>query len=103
MKNTITKTELIRVAAVSSTYMKNDEEYSLTQKQVEVALNALIGVVSASLVKGDKVQIAGFGTFEVSERSAREGRNPSTGEPMVIPASRSVKFKPAKSLKDELN
>ena len=103
MKNTMTKTELIRVAAASSTYMKDGEEYSLTQRQVEVALNAMIGVISASLVRGDKVQIAGFGSFEVSERAAREGRNPATGEPMTIKASKSVKFKATKSLKEELN
>ena len=57
----------------------------------------------AELKKGEKIQLVGFGTFEVSERAAREGRNPQTGEAMKIAASKSPKFKAGKALKDALN
>ena len=67
------------------------------------ALKAFIDVVSAELKKGEKVQLVGFGTFEVAERAAREGRNPQTGETMTIAASKNPKFKAGKALKDMVN
>ena len=88
------KTEL--VAAIS-------EKTELTKKDSEKALKALIDVVAEELKKGEKVQLVGFGTFEVSERAAREGRNPQTGEIMKIEASKAPKFKAGKALKDMVN
>lgn len=88
------KTEL--VAAIS-------EKTELTKKDSEKALKALIDVVAEELKKGEKVQLVGFGTFEVAERAAREGRNPQTGETMKIEASKSPKFKAGKALKDMVN
>ena len=75
----------------------------LTKKDSESALNAFIDTVSESLKKGDKVGLVGFGTFEVVERPAREGRNPKTGESMKIAASKAPKFKAGKALKDVVN
>lgn len=72
-------------------------------KDAEAALKAFIDVVSEELKKGEKVQLVGFGTFEVSERAAREGRNPQTGETMEIKASKTPKFKAGKALKDMMN
>ena len=66
-------------------------------------MKAFIDVVSEELVKGGKVQLVGFGTFEVAERAAREGRNPRSGEAMTIPASKMPKFKAGKALKDAVN
>ncbi len=88
------KTEL--VAAVA-------EKAGLTKKDAEAAVKAFTDVVSAQLKKGDKIQLVGFGTFEVSKRAAREGRNPQTGAVMKIPASKAPKFKPGKALKDLVN
>ena len=88
------KTEL--VAAIA-------EQTQLSRKDAEAALKAFIDVVSEELKKGEKVQLVGFGTFEVSERAAREGRNPATGEAMTIKASKSPKFKAGKALKDMVN
>ena len=88
------KTEL--VAAIA-------ENADLTKKDAEAALKAFIDVVGKALKKGDKVQIVGFGTFEVAKRAAREGRNPQTGETMKIKASKSPKFKAGKALKDAVN
>ena len=62
-----------------------------------------VDVVAEELKKGEKIQLVGFGTFEVSERAAREGRNPHTGEPMPIAASKAPKFKAGKALKDMMN
>ena len=75
----------------------------LSRKDAEAALKAFIDVVSEELKKGEKVQLVGFGTFEVSERAAREGRNPQTGETMEIKASKTPKFKAGKALKDMMN
>ena len=75
----------------------------LTKKDVEKVLKSFVDVVSSELKKGGKVQLVGFGTFEVAERAAREGRNPSTGETMKIKASKTPKFKAGKSLKDIVN
>ena len=78
-------------------------ETQLSKKDAEAALKAFIDVVSAELKKGEKVQLVGFGTFEVAERAAREGRNPQTGKTMSIPASKAPKFKAGKALKDSIN
>lgn len=88
------KTELIAAVA---------EKAEISRKDAEKVLKAFTDVVTDELVKGEKVQMVGFGTFEVSERAAREGRNPQTNEPMTIPASKSPKFKPGKALKDMVN
>ena len=69
----------------------------------EKAVKAFTDVVSEELVNGGKIQLVGFGTFEVSERAAREGRNPKSGEVMNIPASKTPKFKAGKALKDMVN
>ncbi len=79
------------------------EKAELSKKDSEKALKALIDVVTEELVKGEKVQLVGFGTFEVSERAAREGRNPQTGATMEIKASKAPKFKAGKALKDIIN
>ena len=79
------------------------EKTQLSKKDADLALKAFIDVVSEEMQKGEKVQLVGFGTFEVSERAAREGRNPKTGETMTISASKSPKFKAGKSLKDLVN
>ena len=79
------------------------EKTQLSKKDADAALKAFIDVVSEELKKGEKIQLVGFGTFEVSERAAREGRNPQTGETMTISASKSPKFKAGKALKDIIN
>ena len=83
------KTELIAAVA---------EKAELSKKDAEKAMKAF-----TELVKGEKIQLVGFGTFEVSERPEREGRNPKTGEAMTIAASRTPKFKAGKALKDQVN
>ncbi len=88
------KTELVSAMA---------EQAEMTKKDAEKALAAFTEVVTKELKNGGKVQLVGFGTFEVSERAAREGRNPQTGETMKIAASKAPKFKPGKALKDEVN
>ena len=88
------KTEL--VAAIA-------EQTELSKKDAEKALKAFTDIVAEELKKGEKVQLVGFGTFEVSERAAREGRNPQTGETMKIEASKAPKFKAGKALKDMVN
>ena len=79
------------------------EKTQLSKKDADLALKAFIDVVSEEMQKGEKVQLVGCGTFEVSERAAREGRNPQTGETMTIAASKSPKFKAGKALKDLVN
>ena len=88
------KTEL--VAAIA-------EKAELSKKDAEKALKAFIEVVTDELKKDEKVQLVGFGTFEVAQRAAREGRNPLTGEKMQIKASKAPKFKAGKALKDAVN
>ena len=88
------KTEL--VAAVA-------EQAGLSKKDAEAAVKAFTDVVAEALKAGDKIQLVGFGTFEVAERAARTGRNPQTGADMEIPASKSPKFKAGKALKDIVN
>ena len=77
------------------------EKSGLSKKQAELALGAFIDSVTEALKEGDKVQLMGFGTFEVKERAARTGRNPSTGEAIEIPASKTPSFKAGKGLRDE--
>ncbi len=79
------------------------EKSELNKKQAEDAVKAFVEVVTEELKNGGKVQLVGFGTFETSERAAREGRNPSTGEKMTIAASTAPKFKPGQALKDAVN
>jgi DNA-binding protein HU-beta len=79
------------------------EKTELSKKDAEAALKAFTDVVAEELKKGDKIQLVGFGTFEVSERAARTGRNPQTGKEMTIPASKAPKFKAGKALKDAIN
>ena len=74
-----------------------------TKKSAEASLNAFVDVVTESLVKGDKVQLVGFGSFEVRKRAARKGRNPQTKEEIKIPASKAPVFKAGKALKDLVN
>ena len=85
------KTELIAIAAENS---------GLSKKDAERVLNAAIDAITASLVKGEKVQISGFGSFETKDREARMGRNPHTKESIEIPATRVPGFKASKALKD---
>ena len=77
------------------------EKSGLSKKQAELALGAFIDAVTEALKEGDKVQLMGFGTFEVKERAARTGRNPSPGEAIEIPASKTPTFKAGKGLRDE--
>ena len=88
------KTEL--VAAIA-------EKTELSKKDAEKALKAFTDVVADELAKGEKIQLVGFGTFEVADRPEREGRNPKTGETMKIAASKAPKFKAGKALKDVVN
>ena len=88
------KTELIAAVA---------EKAEISKKDAEKAVKAFTDAVAEELAKGGKVQLVGFGNFEVSERPAREGRNPRTGETMTIAPSKTPKFKPGKALKDEIN
>ena len=87
------KTDLIAVAAESA---------GLTKKDTERVLNAALDAITASLIRGEKVQLSGFGTFEAKEREARVGRNPHTKETISIPATRVPTFKASKALKDNV-
>ena len=79
------------------------EKTELSKKDAEAALKAFTDVVAEELKKCEKIQLVGFGTFEVSERAERTGRNPQSGKEMVIPASKAPKFKAGKALKDMVN
>ena len=87
------KTDLIAIAA---------EHTGMTKKDTERVLNAAIDAITASLARGEKVQLSGFGTFESKEREARVGRNPHTKEAIEIPATRVPAFKASKALKDSI-
>ena len=87
------KTELIAAVAANT---------GLTKKDAERAVSATFEAITASLVKGDKVQVSGFGIFEVKAREARTGRNPRTKETIQIPATRLPAFKASKTLKDTI-
>ena len=86
---------------LSSTNAINSVSY--THLDAEASLNAFTDVVTESLVKGDKIQLVGFGSFEVRKRAARKGRNPQTKEEIKIPASKAPVFKAGKALKDLVN
>ena len=88
------KTELVANVA---------EKAGLTKKDAEKALGAVIESIEEALVEGDKIQLIGFGTFEVKDRAARTGRNPQTGKEIKIAASRNPVFKAGKALKDAVN
>ena len=85
------KTELIALTA---------EQTGMTKKDTERCINAAIDAITASLMKGEKVQLSGFGTFEIKERESRLGRNPRTKEEIEIPATRVPQFKASKALRD---
>ncbi len=78
------------------------EKTGLTKKDCTSAVDSMLDAISESLAKGDKVQLIGFGTFEVRNRQAREGRNPATGETIKIEASKVPAFKAGKALKDKM-
>ena len=88
------KTELVASIA---------EKTGLTKKAAEGALAAVLGSIECALVKGDKVQLIGFGTFGTKKRAARKGRNPATGKEIKIPASKVVSFAPSSALKEKVN
>jgi len=88
------KTQLIEVVA---------RESGLKKKDAENAVNAVLSAVENALADGEKVQIAGFGTFEVKERAERIGRNPATRETITIPASKHPAFTAGKALKEKVN
>lgn len=90
----MSKKEVIKLVA---------DKLGKTQKDIEEVLDIIIETIKDSLVSGESVNFAGFGKFEISERAERKGRNPQTSEEILIPASKSAKFKPAKPLKDLLN
>ena len=79
------------------------KQANISQKDAGAALKAFTDIVAKTLKKGGKVQLVGFGTFEVTKRAARQGRNPQTGATMKIKASKAPKFKAGKALKDALN
>lgn len=79
------------------------EKAEITKKDAEKFIQSFVDVVTDELAKGGKVQLVGFGTFDVAERKEREGRNPQTGEPMKIAASKAPRFKVGKALKDAVN
>jgi DNA-binding protein HU-beta len=87
----MTKAELIATVA---------DEAKIKKAEAEKAINSLIQTISKTLKKKGRLALAGFGTFLVNQRKAREGRNPQTGKPIKIPATKVVKFKPGKQLKD---
>lgn len=88
------KAELVAVMAESA---------GISKKAAEQALNAFTGAVTNEVAGGGKVQLIGFGTFELGTRSARQGRNPQTGKTISIPATNVPKFKPGKAFKDAVN
>ena len=85
------KTELIAAVA---------EKTDLSKKDADAAESAVLGAITDALKAGDKIQLVGFGTFEVRNRAAKQGRNPRTGETMTVPASKVPAFKAGKALKD---
>ena len=79
------------------------EKTELTKADSEKAVNALVDTIKVSLAKGESTQLIGFGTFSITERAARTGRNPQTGEEMQIAAKKVVKFKPGKAIDEAVN
>ena len=93
----------ISVGVISQQAIENGISVLVNEADAEKAVNALFASVEEARVKDDKVQVIGFGTFEVKAREARKGRNPQTGEEITIPASKNPVFKAGKALKDALN
>ena len=87
----------------SSLILRIAEKTGFSKKDAEKALNTFMDVISDSLVKGDKVQLIGFGTFDVKKRPARVARNPRTGEEIKVAAAKAPAFKAGKALKDKVN
>lgn len=85
------KTELIQAVA---------EKESLSKKDADAAVNAVLSVITDTLAGGESVQVVGFGTFEIRERAEKQGRNPKTGEAITVPAAKVPAFKAGKALKD---
>ena len=79
------------------------EQAALSKKDAEKAINAVVDTISTALTEGEKIQLVGFGTFEVRAREARKGKNPRTGEEITIAASKVPAFKAGKALKDTVN
>ena len=79
------------------------DELDITRKDAECAVDKIFEKITQALVTGDKVVLSGFGAFEVRERAQREGRDPRTGETIIVPASKTPAFKAGKSLKDAVN
>ena len=90
----MTKTDLIAQVA---------EQTKLTKKDSAAAIDAIFTAITSALAQGNGLSLTGFGSFAVAERAAKEGRNPKTGEKMAIAASKAVKFKPGKALRDSIN
>ncbi|MCI7804649.1 MAG: HU family DNA-binding protein [Oscillospiraceae bacterium] len=90
----MTKAELINQIA---------EKSELTKKDAEKAFSAVVSTITEALVNGDKVQIVGFGTFEVRDRKEKQSKNPQTGETITVPAKKAPAFKAGKALKDAVN
>ena len=90
----MTKTEFVKAL--------KEKANLATLAQAEAAYDSLFGIIKASLKKGDDVAITGFGSFKVTKRKAREGRNPRTGEVLTIPAHKAVKFTAGKALKESM-
>jgi len=88
------KSDLVAVVA---------DKMNATRKDAEASLNAVIDAITESLVKGEKIQLVGFGSFEIRKRAARKGRNPQTKEEIRIPASKAPVFKAGKAFKDAVN
>ena len=82
---------------------KISEKTNMTKKDTAIYVEAMLETISNTLAEGDKVQLVGFGTFEVRDRKERQGRNPQTGEVMTISASKAPAFKAGKTLKDAVN
>lgn len=90
----MTKSELINQIA---------EKSELTKKDAEKAFSAVVSTITEALINGDKVQIVGFGTFEVRDRKEKQSKNPQTGETITVPAKKAPAFKAGKALKDAVN
>ena len=90
----MTKADLVEIVA---------REAEMTKKDVEQLVEIIFDSITGTLNRGEKIELRGFGSFRVRERSARKGRNPKTGDPVDIPAKRVAYFKPGKDLKDIIN
>ena len=90
----MTKAELVTMVA---------EKADITKKEAEKAISAVVDSITETLAKGEKIQLVGFGTFEVAKRNARTGKNPQTGKAIKIPACKAPKFKAGKALKETVN